>query len=73
MAKITLEKRQLEIAERIAMILERKGWNQQDLADATSKGKSYISAILAGETNLTLKTILLLENALGERIIEIPQ
>lgn len=73
MAKITLEKRQQEIAARIAVILERKNWSQQDLADAVSKGKSYVSAILAGESNLTLKTITLLENALNERIIEIAE
>jgi transcriptional regulator with XRE-family HTH domain len=66
-----LERKRRLIAKRIATILEAKGWSQQDLADAAGKGKSYISAIMAGEANLTLASIVNLEEALREEIISV--
>jgi transcriptional regulator with XRE-family HTH domain len=69
MAKITVENRQKQIAAKIAAILEKKGWNQQDLAIASKKSKSYISEVLSGDRNLTLKTIVIFENALNSDIL----
>ena len=62
---------QKAIAERISHILEKKGLRQQFLADTLVKPKSYISLIMAGGANLTLSTILEIEQALGEPIFRI--
>lgn len=51
--------------------LEAKRWKQQDLADRLEKPKSYISAILHSTANLSLRTVVELEEVLGERIVKI--
>lgn len=58
------------ISERIKEILEEKDWFQQQLADAIGTNKANISNILHGKVNLTLETIVALEEALGEKIVE---
>ena len=62
---------QLQIAERIREILDKKGWKQQYLADKSGLTKAYISRIMSGSLNLTLDTIETLERALNEKIIKI--
>ena len=64
-----METLQLQIAERIRQILDKKGWKQQHLADKSGLTKAYISKIMSGSLNLTLDTIATLEKALGEKII----
>jgi transcriptional regulator with XRE-family HTH domain len=59
------------ISERIKAILEEKDWYQQQLADGIGSNKSNISQILHGNVNLTLETIVALEEALGESIIQV--
>jgi transcriptional regulator with XRE-family HTH domain len=59
------------IAERIKTILEEKDWFQQELVRRTGMHKGHISLLLNGEVNLTLETIVALEEALGEPIIEV--
>ena len=59
------------IALRIRLILDDKGWTQQQLADAMEVNKSYVSKILAGEQNMTLEGITSIEKALNSTIIEI--
>lgn len=59
------------ISERIREILTEKDWFQQQLADEMGTNKANISLILHGKVNLTLETIVALESALGEPIIEI--
>lgn len=60
-----------KIGERIRTILDKKGWKQQQLADASGFTKSYISLIISGSMNITLETIETLEKALNEPIIEV--
>ena len=64
-------KRQIAIGERISTILKDKGWTQRDLARKIEMKDSYVSAILAGQLNLTLKTIAILEAGLSEKLIDL--
>ena len=59
------------VSERISALLVKKGWTQQELADALEKPKSYISEILHGKKNLTLRVISEIEKALGAKILKI--
>lgn len=59
----------LEISERVHHILEEKGWTQADLAKAMEKSTSEVSKWLTGLHNLTLKSIVKMEMALGQKII----
>lgn len=60
------------IGERITQLMEVRGFNQQDLAETTSKHKSYISRVLGGGVNLTLTTISEFERTLGGEILRVP-
>ena len=66
-----LDKQMRTIAGRVSAILEKKEWTQRDLADKSGMKDSAISRILHAETNLTLRTIVILELALGEKLIEL--
>jgi transcriptional regulator with XRE-family HTH domain len=70
MKKSTLRER---VANEIRTILKEKQWTQQDLANASGYGKSYISEILAGKINLTLDTVGILEDALKTPILKFPE
>lgn len=63
----------LDVAERIHAILEVKGMNQKDLAQAMGKSESEISKWLTGLHNLELKTIARIEEVLGEEILSVPK
>ncbi len=67
-----LVRKQGDIAARIDEILKRKHLKQGDLARRVNMKKSQVSNILAGNANLTLRTITRLELALGEEIVRIP-
>ena len=59
------------ISERIALVLEEKGWKQQELADRMELPKSNVSRILSGEANLTIATIVKIEGILGKKILKV--
>jgi len=61
------------IAERIATILNNLNISQKDFAKKLGMKESQLSNILAGNANLTLKTITRLEVALDEVIIVVPE
>lgn len=63
----------LDMAERIHAILDAKGINQKDLAQAMGKSESEISKWLTGLHNLELKTIARIEVVLGEEILRFPK
>jgi len=69
--KLTKE-RQLKIAKRITESLEAQGMTQRQLAEKTGMLPSAISRILHAQTNLTLKTIAVLERALGIALVNLP-
>ena len=60
---------QILIGERIKAILEEKGLKQQELADSAGMTKSYLSRVIHGTENITVKTIETLEKALKTPII----
>lgn len=65
-------RKMLDVADRIHWLLEQKGMSQKDLAVALHKSESEISKWLSGTHNLELKTILRIEEALGEDILAVP-
>jgi len=56
------------VGQRIKTIREEKGLTQQDLADLCNFEKSNMSRIEAGRTNLTLKSLLTISEALNIQI-----
>ena len=61
------------IAERIYAILKQKGLSKTDLARLTGKKNAEVSKWLSGTQNFTLRTIALIEEALGCELISIAQ
>jgi len=61
--------RQVGFAAAVAEKLKSTGMTQRELADKMGKKESYISRVLSGDANPTLKTIAQLEDALGDDVI----
>ena len=59
----------LEVSEVISEAMQRRGRNKSGLAKALGKSKGFVSQILAGNRNLTLRTIADIADALGCRIV----
>jgi len=66
-----LVKKNLAIANKIALLLESKGMKPADLALAMNKQRSEVSKWLSGQHTFTTKTITKIEEVLGEDIIHI--
>jgi transcriptional regulator with XRE-family HTH domain len=58
----------LDTAERVWEQTKQIGKSHQFLADALRKGKSHISRLLGGETNMTLRTLSDLAFVLGCKV-----
>ena len=69
--KIYHGKYRTELVTRISEILEEKDWNQSDLADELDCSDAYVSKLLSGNANITLKTVSKLEAALNEDVMHI--
>ena len=63
--------KQADIALRISDILNEKKLHQRDLAKMLEVSESRISKILAGNENMTLKTIAKIEGVLDSVVIEV--
>lgn len=63
----------IAIAERIEAILSAKGISQAELARRMEVPRSYITRLLkpGGENPPTLKTLVAVEEAIGESILEV--
>mgnify|MGYP006290847619 CR=1 FL=1 len=59
----------LAIVEKVRQALEFKGWSKGQLAEAMGKSPSEVSKWLSGMHNLTLKSIIKMETALGIDLI----
>lgn len=59
----------LAITEKVRLAIEAKSWNNGDLANAMDKSPSEVSKWLSGMHNLTLKSIVKMELALGIDLI----
>lgn len=58
----------LEVTEALVQGLERAGISQAELAARLGKTKGFISQILAGGRNLTLRTVADFADAMGQHI-----
>lgn len=63
--------RSFAISRRIHFLLEEAGITQRDLADLLGKAESEISKWLSGQHNLTLRTLTLIEAALGADLFQV--
>lgn len=61
----------IDIVERIHAILDDKGMSQKDLASTLGKSPSEISKWMSGLHNFELKTLVKIEEALGEEIFTV--
>jgi transcriptional regulator with XRE-family HTH domain len=55
----------LDATEAIVSLLEEKGVSRQELAKRLGKSKSFVTQILSGERNMTLRTLADVGYALG--------
>lgn len=62
----------MAIAAQIDEALIAKGWTQKEFALKLGKRESEVSKWLSGKQNFTLDTIALIEETLGEFIIQVP-
>src|SRR6266849_8448298 len=58
----------LDVTEAVSEMLEEEGVTQTMLAQRLGKTKGFVSQILAGGRNLTLRTIADVADALGYRV-----
>ena len=59
----------LDLSQRIYLLLEERGWTEADLARAVGLSESAISLRLGGTYDWRLRELLELEDILGERLI----
>ena len=65
-------KKSFQISDQILDILEEKKITQKQLADKLGKSESEVSKWMKGDHNFTIETIVKIEIALGETIIDTP-
>ena len=63
--------RNLDISEKVRKVLEVKGWSKARFAEELGKKPSEVSKWLSGMHNLTMKSIIKMEIALGVDLIHI--
>ena len=56
-----------EVTERLCELMEERGVNRTELADLLGKTKGYITQILGGNANLTLRSLSDIYLALGHQ------
>jgi|GEM_PF-849150 transcriptional regulator with XRE-family HTH domain len=61
------------IAIRVLSVLDEKGMQQKELAEAMDVSPQQVSKIVKGKQNLTLQTVSKLEQVLGISLFEIPR
>lgn len=59
----------MEVTELLCQLLEKEGVSRQDLAKRLNKTKGFISQLLNGGRNLTLRTVADIVDALGYRLV----
>jgi len=59
------------VARRINEVLQTKGWSKTDLAQKTGKDNATISRWMSGQHNFTIRTIAMIENVLGSKILDV--
>lgn len=69
--ELRLGQRRMALIQQINEALERKGWKQARLADEIGKHDSQITRLLSPTSNPTLRTLVEIEDALGEDLITV--
>ena len=62
---------QKEFGEQVRDLRKRRGWTQEELAQAAGRHWTYIGGIERGERNITLQVVSDLAHALGVDIKEL--
>jgi transcriptional regulator with XRE-family HTH domain len=55
----------LDVTEEICTVMEEQGISKSELARLLKKSKGFVSQILSGERNMTLRTVADIANVLG--------
>ncbi|MBX9658875.1 MAG: helix-turn-helix domain-containing protein [Nitrospiraceae bacterium] len=63
-----LEKILFEVAEQVCKLIESQGMTRSELAKRLGVTPAYITKILNGNPNLTIKSLLMLSEALGQTL-----
>lgn len=63
-----LEKNLFEVAEQVSELLECQGLTRSELAQRLAVTPAYITKLLNGNPNLTIKSLLRLSDALGQTL-----
>lgn len=63
----------VELIFRMNEVLAERGFNQKDVAERAGWKESYVSRLLNGEQNMTLKSIARFEEAVGADVVSIPK
>ena len=58
----------VEVTEALSEVMEKEGVNKTELADRLGNTKGFVSQLLAGGRNLTLRTLASLADALGYHV-----
>ncbi len=67
-----MEKRARKLlAQKLRLLRLMKGWSQEDLAQASSLDRSYVSSIERAERNVSLDNIEKLADAFGITLVEL--
>jgi transcriptional regulator with XRE-family HTH domain len=59
------EEKILDFTERVVLEMEKKEITRAQLADSLGKSKAFVTKLLKGDTNMTIKTMVTLAQALG--------
>lgn len=62
----------VRITENISRIMKAKNINNAQLAEELGTSKAYVTKVLNGNPNMTIRTLAKIAVALGEEIIKIP-
>jgi len=64
-AEFLTEEKILDFTERVVLEMEKKGISRAQLAASLGKSKAFVSKLLKGDANMTIKTMVAVAQALG--------
>lgn len=67
-AEFEFEELLLDINEQIVAQLQQSGMRRSELADKLGVSRAFVTKLLSGEENVTLKTLIRVANALGTKV-----
>ena len=69
---LTQEELILEVTETLCELVEKEGISRKELADRLGKSKGFVSQLLNGGRNLTLRTVADILHVLGYKVSLLP-